>query len=130
MNKKDFLDKWVRSFAPNITKRQYEQHIHNQYIWHAFSWDIIPKETYLEGDEARNAYNNVDKNGAICLQLWFDESTTSLTEEFDSAEKIETPDGDYVEFYVVGKDFTWTYIVTHETGMGLGPYFMILDKNL
>ncbi len=126
MNKKEFLDKWVRSFAPNITESQYKKRIENQYIWHAFSWDIIPKGTYLEGNEARTAYNNVDKNGAICLQLWFDESTTLLTEDFDSADKIETPDGDYVEFYVVGKDFTWTYIVTHETDMGLGPYFMSL----
>ncbi len=40
--------------------------------------------------------------------------------------KIETPDGDYDEFYVVGKDFKWTYIVTHETDMGFGPYFMSL----
>ena len=124
MDKNEFIDKWIQVFAPNITKSQYKQRIHNQYIWHTFSWDIIPKGTYLEGDDARNAYNNVDKNGAICLQLWFDESTTSLTENFDSADKIETPDGDYVEFYVVGKDFTWTYIVTHESNMGFGPYFM------
>ena len=124
MNKKEFLDKWVCTFAPNITKSQYKKRIHNQYIWHAFSWNIIPKGTYLEGDEARNAYNDVNKDGAICLQLWFDEFTTPLTEDFDSVDKIETPNGDYAEFYVVGKDFAWTYIVTHETGMGLGPYFM------
>ena len=124
MNIKEFLNKWIHTFAPNITKSQYKKRIHNQYIWHAFSWDIIPHGTYLEGDAARNAYDNVDKDDAICLQLWFDEVATPLTEDFDRADKIETPDGDYAEFYVVGKDFSWTYIVTHETGMGLGPYFM------
>lgn len=126
MNKKEFLDKWISSFAPDITKSQYNKHIRNQYIWHAFGWDIIPKEKYLEGDKARCAYNSADKQGAVFLQLWFDESPIPLTEEFDTAEKIETPDGDYVEFYVVGKDFAWTYIVTHESSMGLGPYFMSL----
>lgn len=124
MNKTEFLEKWIHTFAPNITKSQYKKRIDKQFIWHAFSWNIIPKENYLEGDEARNAYNNVDKNGAICLQLWFDETTTLLTKDFDSAEKIETPDGDYAEFYVVGKNFSWTYIVTHEGSWGLGPYFM------
>ena len=124
MNNKEFLDKWVRTFAPNITKSQYEERIHNQYIWHAFCYGIIPKGTYLEGDEARNAYNGINKNGAICMQFGFDEFATPLTADFDRADKIETPDGDYAEFYVVGKDFTWTYIVPHETGIGLGPYFM------
>lgn len=124
MTEKEFLEKWIRTFAPDITESQYNKRIRNQYIWHAFSWDIIPKNTYLEGDEARRAYNNANKNGAICFQLWSDEFPIPLTENFDSAEKIETPDGDYAEFYVVGKDFTWTYIVTHETDMGLGPYFM------
>ncbi|MDE7330134.1 MAG: DUF4275 family protein [Clostridia bacterium] len=128
MDKKEFIDKWIRSFAPDITKSQFRKRIHNQYIWHAFSWNIIPKGTYLEGDEARNAFNNADKDGAICLQLWFDEFTTPLTEDLDSADKIETPDGYYAEFYVVGKDFSWTYIITHETEMGLGPYFMKIKQ--
>ena len=124
MDIKEFIDNWIHAFAPNITKSQFRKRLHNQYIWHAFSWNIIPKGTYLEGEEARNAYNNVDKKGAICLQLWFDGFTTPLTADFDSVDKIETPDGNYVEFYVVGKDFAWTYIVTHETDMGLGPYLM------
>ena len=126
MNGKEFSDKWIRVFAPNITKSQYNKRIRNQYIWHAFSWYMIPKDLYLEGDAARTAYNDVDKIGAIRYQLWFDESPVPLTENFDTASKIETPDGDYAEFYVVGKDFAWTYIVTHETAMGLGPYFMRL----
>lgn len=124
MNKKEFLDEWIRVFAPDITKSQYNKRIRNQYIWHAFSWGIIPKGTYLEGDKARKAYNEADKKGAMCFQLWGDEFPVPLSEEFDLAEKIETPDGVYAEFYVVGKDFKWTYIVTHETETGLGPYFM------
>lgn len=126
MNKKEFLDEWIRVFAPDITKSQYNKRIRNQYIWHAFSWGIIPKETYLDGDKARKAYNEADKKDALCFQLWNDEFPVPLSEEFDLAEKIETPDGVYAEFYVVGKDFKWTYIVTHETEMGLGPYFMCI----
>lgn len=124
MNKKEFLDKWIHTFAPNITKSLYNKRIRDQYIWHIFSWDIIPKSAYLKGDDARLAYNNAKKKGAICLHLWYDEETIPLTEEFYNADKLETPDGEHSEFYVVGKDFAWTYIVTHEIGMGLGPYFM------
>ena len=126
MNGNEFLGKWIRFFAPDITKSQYNKRIRNQYIWHAFSWKIIPKGTYFEGDEARKAYNGADKEDAMCFQFWRDEFPVPLSEEFDLAEKIETPDGDYDEFYVVGKDFKWTYIVTHETDMGFGPYFMSL----
>lgn len=58
------------------------------------------------------------------MHLWYDEETIPLTEEFYNADKLETSDGEHSEFYIVGKDFAWTYIVTHEIGMGLGPYFM------
>lgn len=118
--KNDFFARWLKEFATDLTDKQYRKYIHKQYIWHAFSYNIIPKEKYLEGDSARQAYDKANKDGAISLQLDFEDKPTALTEEFDTAKKIE----DYDEFYVVGKDFSWTYIVTHETDIGIGPYFM------
>lgn len=122
--KNPFFARWLQEFVPELTDAQYRKYIHKKYIWNAFGFGIIPKEKYSEGDAAREAYDKADKNGAICLQLDFEDTPTALTEEFDTAEKLEGPDGLYAEFYVVGKDYSWTYIVTHETGWGLGPYFM------
>lgn len=79
---------------------------------------------WLEGDEARKAYNRANKNGAVCLQLDFEDDPTLLAEEYDAAEKLEDGEGYYAEFYVVGADFSWTYIVTYENDIGTGPYFM------
>lgn len=121
-NKIDFFKEWLHSFAPDLTSDQYERFIHKQYIWHIFSWELIPKDKYMSGDEARKAYNYINKNEAVIFQLWFDEVPMPITEEFDEAEKIEESDGTHVEMYVVSKDFKWTYIVTHECGFG--PYFM------
>lgn len=122
--KHPFFARWLQEFAPELTDYQYSKYILRQYIWHAFSFDIIPKEKYLEGDEARAAYDRANKDGAVCLQLDFEDTPTALTEEFDTAKKIEW----YCEFCVVGKDFSWTYIVTHETDIGIGPYFMEIKK--
>ncbi len=119
-----FWDRWLKEFVPDLTDDLYRKYIHKQYLWHAFSWNIIPKEKYLEGDEARKAYDKADKKGAVCLQLDFEDEPTSLTEEFDTAEKLESSEGDYAEFYVIGANYSWTYIVTHENCMGLGPYFI------
>ena len=119
-----FFARWLQEFVPELTDTQYRKYIRKKYIWNAFGYNLIPQENYLEGDAAREAYNKANKVGAVCLQLDFEDTPTALTEEFDSAEKLEGPDGMYAEFYVVGKDYSWTYIVTHETGMGIGPYFM------
>ena len=135
MNKEEFIKKWLKTFAPKLTPEQYEEYIEDQYIWHTFSWELMDKNDYLEDDDARCAYDAADKTDAMYLLLFEDEPCTKkLPEIFDTAYKIEhsgltyvdcaeegTPI--YMEFYVVGKDFSWTYIVTHENGM-LGPYFV------
>jgi hypothetical protein len=127
--KSEFFGKWLETFAPNMTESFYQRRIHNQFVWHVFSYELIPAESFLQGDAARQAYNKVNKNGAICFQLFCDDEPKPLPKEFDSAEKLEIADGEYSEFYAVGKDYSWTYILTHETCAGLGPYFMFADKS-
>lgn len=122
--KNPFFARWLQEFVPELTDVKYRKYIRKGYIWHAFSFNIIPQEKFLEGDDAREAYNKANKAGAICLQLDFEDTPTALTEEFDTAKKIEH----YAEFYVVGENYSWTYIVTHETDIGIGPYFMENSK--
>ena len=122
MIKKEFIKKWLNEFAPNMSKSLYKKRIENQYIWHVFSFNIIEKEKYLTGYEAREAYNLIDKKDSIVFELWSDENITQpMQEKFNSSKKLDL----LPETYVVASDFSWTYISTHENDcQGLGPYFM------
>ena len=42
----------------------------------------------------------------------------------DSAERI---DEQFVEFYVISNDYSWTYIKTHEGDL-CGPYFLKVEN--
>lgn len=124
MSKKEFIEKWLQTFAPNMSNKFYKERIENQYIWHVFSFEIIKKEKYLVGIEARTTYDLIDKTNAIVFQLWDNKETTKIMEEkFNSSKKLDN----FPETYVVAADFSWTYISTHENdSQGLGPYFMKL----
>jgi len=112
MTKEKFINQWLRHFAPNLSKKQFEQYVKDQFIWHVFSWKLLDFEGLLEGDEARKAFNQANKTQCICCDLFGVHGVTdTLLPEFDTAEKI---DAKFVEFYVVTKDYSWTYIKTHE----------------
>ena len=55
-----------------------------------------------------------------------DDVSIPLSKENDSSMKIKN--NGLIEFYVIGKDFSWCYIVTHERD-GCGPYFIINKNN-
>lgn len=113
---------WLVKFAPNMSKSLYKKRIENQFIWHVFSFGIIEKEKYVIGENARQAYDLIDKMGAIVFQLWDNsEITQPMQDKFNSSKKLDF----LPETYVVASDFSWTYVSTHENDcQGLGPYFM------
>ena len=49
----------------------------------------------------------------------FDDQVQEISEDLCKAKALD----DQHEIYVVSKDFTWTYIKTHEHDL-CGPYFM------
>lgn len=120
--KDEFIEKWLFTFAPNITDTVYKKIIENQYIWHVFSFGIT--NNYLVGKKARRAYNLIDKTDAIVFQLWDSYNTTKkMSDEFNNSKKLDL----LPETYVVASDFSWSYISTHENDcQGLGPYFVKL----
>lgn len=75
-------------------------------------------------------YDSIDRSGAIEFQydngFMGDDISTPLSKENDSSIKIQN--NGLIEFYVIGKDFSWCYIVTHERD-GCGPYFIINKNN-
>ena len=127
MTKQKFINQWLRHFASGLSKEQFEIYIKDQYIWHVFSFNLIAFDGLLVGDAARKAFNQAEKSDCICCDM-FDGSgvTDVLSSHYDSAEKI---DEQLKEFYVVSKDYSWTYIKTHEGDL-CGPYFWKAEDSI
>lgn len=123
MTKDEFYVKWLETFGGNISKNDIKKYVQStgDYIWHIFSWDMLAQNKYLCGDEAKQAYDKIDKAGAMYIEWFKDKHTKDITREQNTAADLDN----FVEVYVVGKNFGWTYIKTHE-GM-CGPYFMKLN---
>ena len=125
MTKNEFYEKWLLAFAGNIPKSDIKTYVAStgNYIWHVFSWGLLDAHQYLVGDEAKDAYDNIDKRGALYIEWLKDNHTKDITWNLNTAASL---DG-FVEVYVVAKDFSWTYIKTHE-GDYCGPYFYSKKK--
>jgi len=124
-----FWEKWVRAFARDVPKKQIKEQMipeNGGFLWHAFSWKLVP---CLKGDAARAEYNNISKNGAVeCM--YFPQNRTyrrkaghgnpaPLNDNHMTAEQIDNEG--LMEFYVIGKNYLWCYVCTHE--YECGPYF-------
>lgn len=121
MTKQKFINQWLRHFVPSLSKEQFEKYVKDQYIWHIFSFELITFDGLITGNNARQAYNQVNKTDSICCDMYNGNGVSDkLSLKFDTAEKIDL---ELNEFYVVAKDYSWTYIKTHE-GDSCGPYFL------
>lgn len=112
--------KWIKSFAPYIDKKKIkEYYIHgnkkySHYLWHAFSYDVIPTELVLD---APLCYSNIKKKKCFILLnneriAYFIENTENLDVSILNK---------YNDILIFDCDFTWTYCHTHEECCG--PYF-------
>ena len=130
MNRKEFVDTFLDAFATDLTKQQKRKlglkfkpngdYRSGGYLWNIFASGSV---RCFEGDEARARYNEADKTDALQIQYDIgigDEQTESLSAEFMTAEKLDLYG--YPEFYIIGKDFSWCYVLTHEGDLA-GPYF-------
>ncbi len=126
MTKQKFINQWLRHFAKDVAKEQLKNYVDGQFIWHVFSFKLIGSENLSVGDLARQAYNQASKKDCVFCDMFSNGGITDkLSAEYDTAEKIDCR---FAEFYVVAKDYSWTYIKTHE-GENCGPYFFrALDK--
>ena len=46
MTKQQFINQWLRHFAQGLTKKQLEQYVKDQYIWHVFSYSRKESNTH------------------------------------------------------------------------------------
>ena len=124
MNQTAFEQTWLSTFAPQVTAAQREACYLSQYLWHLFSYRLLREGRFLEGEAARAAYDAADKEGAFVICLWNgDGESAPLPARLHRAKALERRP----ESYVVGRDWRWTYVSTHENGH-CGPYFLLRDR--
>ncbi|MED1723806.1 MULTISPECIES: DUF4275 family protein [Brevibacillus] len=112
---------WENHFASHLSEEEKQRINLNRrggfqgYLWHLFSYRM---RDCLQREEADQAFRQV--SGESCYvfyqlsnKVWIMESPSQLSVE-DLAEECDV--------YVVDKQFTWTYVRTHEKEW-CGPYF-------
>lgn len=117
-----FLRKqWEDNFANHLSLEEKKDiYLYNNsgfcgYLWHLFSYE---KKDCLQGQEAEKAFNKELKNS--CYIFWQHTEYALIVENADILYANDFEDED--DIYVVDKEFHWTYVNTHETGL-CGPYF-------
>lgn len=121
MNNCELIEKWLSAFGKDVNPKLLEDHVTSDgnFLWHLFTWGNVP---CLEGDEARKAFDELEYTNAIR----FYDGYSNYIEDVSVVDKIsaKTVDNDKKsDVYIVAKDFSWTYVRTHEGG--LGPYLCI-----
>lgn len=130
IKKENFVEKFIQNFVPLVPIKELKKlHCYapdHGYLWMVCEQDLVEN---LKGKDAMIAYDNADKTEAIEFQydngFLGDNVSMPLSEENNNSDKIEK--SGLIEFYVIGKNYSWCYIVTHEPN-GCGPYFIINKK--
>ena len=115
-----FAKRWLKLFASRVPKEEIAKHVltPGNYIWHVFYFDMLPDGSYLEGDSAREAFDQADKAGARYHKPFAPTGSPAPKYHSPCAEDLDQ----LTEIYVIAADQSWTYIKTHE-GNACGPYF-------
>lgn len=110
----EITEKWDKSFAKNISDDVKENIYYNQFKWHIFSYE---KQECLIKEEARKAFDTVFKDElyvmyqGLPMVFLYSKASDLVAKDFDSQQDI----------YIFDKNYTWTYVHTHESMCG--PYF-------
>lgn len=113
--------RWKDTFAEHISESEkkaiflYDSDDASGFLWHIFSYN---KRDFVEGERAEEDFNLEPKTSCY---VFYQHSDIALLVE--NASLLNHRDLlDEMDIYVVDKEFTWTYVRTHESGW-CGPYF-------
>ena len=122
-DRKTLKNRWLDTFAADVPEDALGKHVlaEGNYLWHIFSWELVP---HLSGDEARQALREATGEKYLFYYEYPPEGTP-LARPITLEELTALPADQGAMFgsdwYVVDKDFNWTYVQTHEEECG--PYF-------
>ena len=119
LTEEQLIKKWLSAFGKGVDKKLIEEHVtsYGNLLWHLFTWGEVP---CLQGDEAKRAFDDLQYEEAIRFYDGYAGhiAKPSLIGKISAKAVDKDRESDV---YIVAKDFSWTYVRTHETG--LGPYF-------
>lgn len=121
MDNRELIERWLSAFGQGMDEKLINDHVtsYGNHLWHLFTWGNV---SCLSGDEARNAFDVLQYTEAI---RFYD----GYSNHIDKASVIEKLSANRVDedkssdVYIVAKDFSWTYVRTHECD--LGPYLCV-----
>ena len=117
-------DRWLDVFAAGVSEADLGAHVlaEGNFLWHLFSWKLVP---CLEGDAARQALAEAPEEGLYLFYAEHPPAGVPQVRPVTKADLAALPvDQGAVEggdWYLVDREFTWTYVQTHEADCG--PYF-------
>ncbi len=121
MDNRELIEKWLSVFGIGVDKMLIEDHVtsYGDHLWHLFTWGNVP---CLKGDEARKAFDGLQYTEAVRFYGGYSNQIEGVSVVGKiSANEIDNDKESDV--YIVATDFSWTYVRTHE--FGLGPYLCV-----
>lgn len=113
--------RWDEEFAAHLSHQEKESiFLYDEdglcgFLWHIFSYE---KKECLESEKAERTFDVEPKN--FCYLFYQHCDHALLIENASALKAADLVDEEDV--YIVDKEFTWTFVVTHEKGW-YGPYF-------
>ncbi|MBD1382196.1 DUF4275 family protein [Metabacillus arenae] len=115
----NFRKQWEEKFVKKLSKSQKIKINLDSLLWHAFSYN---KLSCLEKGEAMYAFNKERKKECYVFIQHNDDALMLHDAKRIKADDFSGENDIYLsDVYIVDKDFTWTYVRTHESFCG--PYF-------
>lgn len=122
---KGIKSRWLNAFALDVPESDLKQHVTSDskqnYLWHIFSWNLVP---CLSGDAARQALSSLPDGKYHLFYCEYPPEDAPLSRPVSKAEALALSESEElhgVDWYLTDRDFTWTYVHTHESECG--PYF-------
>lgn len=116
------IEKWRRTFSSGLHKATGEWR-HRGYDWHVFSFGYAKAAT---GEAAVEQYEHLVKPKGYVFTHTVKDPFCCFTNRAPSYADIVRTLGMFpylADIYVVDRAFKWTFVVTHETSSGIGPFF-------
>ena len=119
---------YINSFFKDLTFEDKKEIYFEQFMWHAFSYKKI---SAIEGKEAITEFNKIKNNDVYIFfednDIVLEKTNLNYKEILEIIELQSKKDKltSYYDCYIVDKNFSWTFIITHETQIKDDPYFYI-----
>jgi hypothetical protein len=115
--------KWRESFASHISKEELKEIDFDSFLWKLCSWE---KAVCLEKEEAIEAFQRQSKKKCTIFYQFTDEAYLVGNARYLTLKDLpyQVRHMYYSDLYVMDWDNKWTFMITHESDYGIGPYFI------